>query len=170
MLDKFNRYECDEDTGIDLLYKGKSLKHVEFTETDDIKLYNKKCNEFDLESLKILSENDFDRINTYLIPKHFEQLDVEDYVRKLIPTSTAEIHGLPVNPVDRVEMELAEYKARNLYPVLRVLIYIIDTMRKNNLVWGIGRGSSIASYVLYLLGVHKIDSLKYNLDIKEFLK
>jgi len=24
--------------------------------------------------------------------------------------------------------------------------------------------------VLYLLGVHKVDSYKYNLDIKEFLK
>ena len=67
-------------------------------------------------------------------------------------------------------MELTEYKARNLYPVLKVLIYIIDTMRRNNLVWGIGRGSSIASYVLFLLGVHKVNSIKYNLDIKEFLK
>ena len=67
-------------------------------------------------------------------------------------------------------MELTEFKARKLYPVLTVLIYIIDTMRKNNLVWGIGRGSSVASYVLYLIGIHKVDSLKYNLDIKEFLK
>ena len=67
-------------------------------------------------------------------------------------------------------MELTEFKTRNLFPVLKVLIYIIDTMRKNNLVWGIGRGSSVASYVLYLIGVHKVDSLKYNLDIKEFLK
>ena len=76
-----------------------------------------------------------------------------------------------VNPtIGRVEMELTEFKTRNLFPVLKVLIYIIDTMRKNNLVWGIGRGSSVASYVLYLIGVHKVDSLKYNLDIKEFLK
>ena len=65
-------------------------------------------------------------------------------------------------------MELTESN-RNLFPVLKVLIYIIDTMRKNNLVWGIGRGSSVASYVLYLIGVHKVDS-KYNLDIKEFPK
>jgi DNA polymerase III alpha subunit len=43
-------------------------------------------------------------------------------------------------------------------------------MHQNNVVWGVGRGSSVASYVLYLLGVHKIDSLKYNLDIHEFLK
>jgi len=34
----------------------------------------------------------------------------------------------------------------------------------------VGRGSSVASYCLYLLGVHKINSLKFDLDIKEFLK
>jgi DNA polymerase III alpha subunit len=67
-------------------------------------------------------------------------------------------------------MELTEFETRNLFPVLRILIYIIETMRKHKLVWGVGRGSSVASYVLYLLGVHKIDSLKYNLDINEFLK
>tara|TARA_B000000609_G_scaffold158341_1_gene155963 strand:- start:6495 stop:6986 length:492 start_codon:yes stop_codon:yes gene_type:complete len=163
MLDKFNRYECDEETGINLLYKGKSLKHVEFKESNDIDLYNKNCSEFDIESLQILSENDFDRINTYLIPEHYKSLDVEEYVRKLVSDGDSDQIG-------RVEMELTEFKTRNLFPVLKVLIYIIDTMRKNNLVWGIGRGSSVASYVLYLIGVHKVDSLKYNLDIKEFLK
>ena len=167
MLDKFNRYECDEETGINLLYKGKSLKHVEFKESNDIDLYNKNCSEFDIESLQILSENDFDRINTYLIPEHYKSLDVEEYVRKLVPTS----NGVGSNPATvRVEMELTEFEARNLFPVLRILIYIIETMRKHELVWGVGRGSSVASYVLYLLGVHKVDSLKYNLDIKEFLK
>ena len=43
-------------------------------------------------------------------------------------------------------------------------------MRKNNIVWGVGRGSSVSSYVLFLMGVHKVDSMKYNLDIKDFLK
>ena len=43
-------------------------------------------------------------------------------------------------------------------------------MKQNNLIWGVGRGSSVASYVLYLLGVHRIDSLHYNLDIAEFLR
>jgi DNA polymerase III alpha subunit len=62
------------------------------------------------------------------------------------------------------------FRARNLFPVLQLLIYIVDTMRKHNIVWGVGRGSSVASYCLYLIGVHKIDSLKYNLNIREFLK
>ena len=49
MLDKSNRYECDEETGINLLYKGK-LKHVESKESNDIDSYNKNCSEFDIES------------------------------------------------------------------------------------------------------------------------
>jgi DNA polymerase III alpha subunit len=70
----------------------------------------------------------------------------------------------------RVDMELALYKARNLYSILQLMIYIVDMMRKNSLVWGVGRGSSVASYVLFLIGIHKIDSIKYNLIIEEFLK
>jgi DNA polymerase III alpha subunit len=48
--------------------------------------------------------------------------------------------------------------------------YLVDTLRKNKIIWGVGRGSSVASYVLYLIGVHKVDSIKYNLPIEEFFK
>ena len=57
-----------------------------------------------------------------------------------------------------------------MYPVLRFLVYFTDTLRDKNIVWGVGRGSSVASYVLYLIGVHRINSIRYNLDITEFLK
>ena len=43
-------------------------------------------------------------------------------------------------------------------------------MQENNLIWGVGRGSSVASYVLYKLGVHRIDSIFYDLDPGEFLR
>ena len=32
-------------------------------------------------------------------------------------------------------------------------------MRENNIVWGVGRGSPVASYVLFLIGVHRINSI-----------
>jgi DNA polymerase III alpha subunit len=48
--------------------------------------------------------------------------------------------------------------------------YVVDTLRANNVVWGVGRGSSVASYVLFIIGVHKIDSVKYDLDWREFLR
>ena len=96
-------------------------------------------------------------------------VDVEEYINGLVKSKSGD-SDISVKAKARVEMELTMFEERKLFPVIQILIYIIDTMRKHKLVWGVGRGSSVASYVLYLLGVHKINSLKYNLDIKEFLK
>ena len=71
---------------------------------------------------------------------------------------------------DRVSQELELYIKHGIYDVLHVMKYIVDTLRANNIVWGVGRGSSVASYVLYLIGIHKIDSIKYNIPIEEFFK
>ena len=72
--------------------------------------------------------------------------------------------------IARLETELEMFKDRGLFPVLQLMIYIVDTMRKHKLVWGVGRGSSVSSYLLYILGVHKVNSHKYRLDITELLK
>ena len=72
--------------------------------------------------------------------------------------------------LQRVGSELLLYQERDMFDLLRFLVYMVDTMRNNSIVWGVGRGSSVASYVLYLIGVHKIDSLYYDLDIAEFLR
>lgn len=71
---------------------------------------------------------------------------------------------------DRVSLELELFIKHGIYDVLHVMKYIVDTLRENNIVWGVGRGSSVASYVLFLIGVHKIDSIKYKLPIEEFFK
>ena len=170
-LDKFSRSQNCENTGIDLLYKGRTLDDIDFIATDDINYYNNKCSELEINPLQLLANMGID-VDTYhasmqsqwMIPEHYKEIDIDQYV----------VHKLPPEPtqeqINRVVEELELYRSRNLYPILRALIYIIDTMRKHDIVWGVGRGSSVASYVLYLLGIHKVDSLKYNLDIKEFLK
>jgi hypothetical protein len=95
------------------------------------------------------------------MPDEYKNLDIAQYVLDLCK-SEAELQ--------RVGHELLLYQERNLFDLLRYLKYFVDTMRLNNIVWGLGRGSSVASYVLYLIGVHKIDSLYYDLPIEEFLK
>jgi len=164
MLDKHNRYNSDENDGMEMLYKGIQLSNAEFTNTSDTLKFQEFADDLDINLLKILGESDFDRINTYNIPEHYRSLDVREYVSKLVSRDS----DLSVNA--RVDMELTMFEERKLFPVIQILIYIIETMRKHKLVWGVGRGSSVASYVLFLIGVHKINSLKYNLDIKEFLK
>jgi DNA polymerase-3 subunit alpha len=71
---------------------------------------------------------------------------------------------------DRVSQELDLYTKHGMLDLLYVMQYIVDTLRQNNIVWGVGRGSSVASYVLFLIGVHKIDPIKYELPIDEFFK
>ena len=147
---------CTEDQGIELLYRGKSLYNIPF---DDVEKFNSMCEQLDIEQLV----NKVDYSKEFNIPQHYKQIDVDQYVRNLARNVT-------LDGQKRVEMELELFRTRKLFPILQLLIYIVDTMRKHNLVWGVGRGSSVASYCLYLIGVHKIDSVKYNLDIREFLK
>jgi DNA polymerase III alpha subunit len=71
---------------------------------------------------------------------------------------------------DRVTQELELFIKNDMYDVLHCMKYIVDTLRENNVVWGVGRGSSVASYVLHIIGVHKIDSIKYKIPIEEFFK
>jgi len=105
----------------------------------------------------------FDQNNrlNWFMPLEYKQFDIEDYVL-----------GLCKSPEEkqRVDYELKLYKSHAMMDVLQFLKYMVDTLRKNNIVWGVGRGSSVASYVLYLLGVHKVNSIKYNLDPTEFLR
>jgi DNA polymerase III alpha subunit len=96
----------------------------------------------------------------WFIPEEYKTLDIEKYL----------IDQCPTENIDRLNTELRLYHKYNMIPVLKTMKYIVDTLRKNNIVWGVGRGSSVASYVLYLIGVHKIDSVKYNLPIDEFFK
>jgi DNA polymerase III alpha subunit len=95
------------------------------------------------------------------MPKEYCQLDI-----------AAHILGLCNSQVElqRVGEELLLYQERNLFDLLQYLKYLVDVMTENKIIWGVGRGSSVASYVLYKLGVHRIDSLYYNLDPHEFLR
>jgi len=95
------------------------------------------------------------------MPKEYSQLDIAVHVLGLC-NSEAELQ--------RCGQELLLYQERGLFDLLKYLKYLVDVMRTNNVIWGVGRGSSVASYVLYKLGVHRIDSLHYNLDPHEFLR
>lgn len=95
------------------------------------------------------------------MPQEYKDLDIAQWVLERCETDVQR---------QRVGEELLLYLDRDLFPLLQYLKYLVDTMRSNNIVWGVGRGSSVASYVLFLIGIHKIDSIFYDLDIKDFLR
>lgn len=149
--------KCDTDTGIEMLYRGRGLHGVAFV-PEVVSEFNQFADMLDLENITA----DIEYSKQFNIPQHYLELDVEKYIRNLTPVC--------VQAQLRVEQELEMFRTRNLFPVLQLMIYIVDTLRKHDQVWGVGRGSSVASYCLYLIGVHKIDSIRYDLDIREFLK
>ena len=109
------------------------------------------------------SIEEFDRRlqQTWHMPDQYKQLDIAQHVLDLC-TTDAELQ--------RCGHELLLYQERDLFNLLRFLKYLVDTMSEHHVIWGVGRGSSVASYVLYKLGGHRINSMFYELDVEEFLR
>ena len=99
--------------------------------------------------------------SNWLMPEQYKTMDIAQYVLNQCQ-GEAELQ--------RAGKELLLFQERDMFVLLRYLKYLVDTMRENNILWGVGRGSSVASFVLFLLGIHRINSLYYDLSIDEFLK
>lgn len=97
----------------------------------------------------------------WFIPEEYRTMDILDWLYQRCPAPDVR---------ERVVEELRLFAKHDMIPVLKTMKYVVDTLRANNVVWGVGRGSSVASYVLHIIGVHKIDSIKYNIPIEEFFK
>lgn len=110
-----------------------------------------------------LSQKVFDQVQqqNWHMPDQYRQLDIAEHVLSLC-NSEAELQ--------RCGHELLLYQERGLFDLLRFLTYLVEVMRENHVIWGVGRGSSVSSYVLYKLGIHRIDSMFYDLDVEEFLR
>lgn len=154
----------------DLIYQTPDLDVTKFL-VDDPDEYNRSIRLLysDLDSLKPYLAcdwgdiADFDALqqSRWRMPERYKHLDIAKWIIEQCQTD---------EELQRVGQELLLYQERNLFNLLKYLKYLVDTLREHKIVWGVGRGSSVSSYVLYLIGVHKINSLYYDLDIEEFLK
>lgn len=106
---------------------------------------------------------DYDNVRQqeWFMPPSYKNLDIAEHVLSLCHTQ---------EQLQRAGQELLMFQERGLFDLLRYLKYLVDVMRDHQVIWGVGRGSSVASYVLFLLGVHRVDSMFYDLDPAEFLR
>ena len=155
---------------VDMIYSGHIDKcHVVLCdESDDVDRFNDAMSEQGLPTLQKyipldVDEKTFDGVcqGEWFMPEEYKTLNVHNYIFTKCTTQ---------EETTRCIEELAEFDGRGMMPLLQYMIYLVDFMRENNIVWGVGRGSSVASYVLYLIGVHRIDSIQYGLDWREFLR
>jgi DNA polymerase III alpha subunit len=163
-----NEIVVDENDLVEMFLQDIKPNMVTMATAHAIDQYNHFCDLFLLSS-KIdveLAATDKDKYNAALIdnwyiPENYKSIDARRWILNRPMTHEER---------ERVMAELQEFRDRGMMPLLNFLLYMVDTMRENNIVWGVGRGSSVASYVLYLIGVHRINSIKYNLDYKEFFR
>ena len=153
---KFGEIVYDIEDVVDLMMKGQPTTGITVDST--VQLQNTHS-ETDIS----MSVDEYDMMNqrNWLMPEEYQQLDIAQHVIDLCKTQPE---------IQRAGEELLMFQERNLFNLLKYLKYLVDTMRDNNIIWGVGRGSSVASYVLYLLGVHRINSMYYDLDPSEFLR
>lgn len=168
LLDKYSRQILSEEQACAMLYSDPTLDVANLC-LEDVTKFNNASKKLHLNTILTQLDDlgiDVDEYhkrnqNNWHMPEKYKQLDIAEYLLKLCRTDAE---------LQRVGTELLLYQERNMFDLLRFLVYIVDVMREQDIVWGVGRGSSVASYVLYLIGVHKIDSLYYDLDIAEFLR
>lgn len=168
----FGELVFSENDVCDLLMQGRtidSLKNVVVDSTvnlEDLALQIDRPNSlltwtFPYNSDTSVPEFHLTKQMSWHMPQEYKDMDIAEYILSLCD-SEAELQ--------RCGEELLLYQERNLFNLLRYLKYLVDVMAANQVIWGVGRGSSVASFILYKLGVHRINSLFYNLDVHEFLR
>ena len=151
---------------VNMIYQGHidECTQVLCDETVDIDAFNKLAQSNGLPTLSKyqkldVNQQEFDSTlqSEWFMPEEYKNLDLWNYFESIVPKSFPEYA--------RVKLELEEYERRNLFQLLRFLIFLVALMRKENIVWGVGRGSSVASYILYLIGIQLSENeLLKNID------
>lgn len=170
-IDKFGQMIFSQDDVVNLYLQGHNinvLEHLLVDHTVDLETAAHILENVpafvrydELAQQQTLQEWDHQCQANWYMPEKYKQLDIAEHVLSLCSTDVE---------LQRCGQELMLFQERNLFDLLRYLVYLVDVMRENRLIWGVGRGSSVASYVLYKLSVHKINSLYYELDPAEFLR
>ena len=157
-----------EEDAIELLYTDPNFD-ISKLYFDDTAKYSESLKELgiDLPVINAVPKREkpeiFDRANcdNWHMPDKYYQIDVLEWLLDKCQNDDEKT---------RVQMEYKLFEQKDFIKVLQFLMYFVDTLRANDIVWGVGRGSSVASFCLFLIGVHKINPLLYNLDITEFLR
>lgn len=150
----------------DFIVKGVDVSRLAVTEVNsDVKQFNK------MSPVKLDTKSECTTItNDWIIPDEYKSVDVGAYVvDKLVPKIDKD-DPLYEDRLVRLLLEIEEFEKRGFNPLLRILIYVVDVLRKKQIVWGVGRGSSCASYLLYLIGVHCVDPVRFEIPLVEFFR
>lgn len=146
-----------------------STTRVRVTEiTPKIKQYNKVAD--NEKQIRLPSKQDF-KVSSIVssLPIEYQNVDIET---KIATLAIADAKGKSDGEkrLTTAKDELQWFIEHDKLSILRTLFYVVEQLTAKQVPWGVGRGSSVNSYILYLLGVHDIDPIRYNLNWHEFIR
>lgn len=150
----------DPYTFAEMMWEGKDTSKFHMMETESSLYYDLRNNthkSVDIDQNPAISG---------VVRFHTEE-DIEELLDRIY--SSSRLKGTEEED-KRIEMEVDYFiRSGNILFVL----WTSDTINKfkeDGVIWGVGRGSSCASYVLYLLDVHCVDSIAYDIPFRELSK
>ncbi len=171
IVDDYGRVVLTADEMVALLYEGRELTNDILGEaSEEIRRYNEFCRindklEYRIPVSESLSESPEHeharRKDSWFLPLSYAERDIWPLLESKCSNEAEKA---------RLSQERTEYEKRGLLPLLRLMMYLVDEFRHRKIVWGVGRGSSVASFTLYLIGIIKINPMRYGLEIGDFLK
>lgn len=140
-------------------------------ENEEIQLLNEQVDTADM--VKVLCEEPINVDLTWQLPKEYAQLDLAEYLMNAFFNQELQDRLKYTQTqtdiaIVRIANELEQIEIRHMSQFMRTIIFILDEFKRNNIVWGVGRGSSCASYLLFLIGLHVVDCVIFEVPMEEF--
>jgi len=135
----------------------------------DIVEFNRMCSPDN--RIKIKKELD-EMSRDWVIPDDIKSINLKKHLNMLLLEELESGNFSDdecIERAERLDYEYTELINAGLSDLIYTILYVINRFEDNNVVWGVGRGSSTSSYLLYILGIHDVDSVEYDLDFSEFL-
>lgn len=157
---------CNDGALLEILYSGQDFSGVfcDNPENQSEWDHSNKINDTDYSTPVFADGPQYTKIDWYQYwrtPESYVNIDLLEWCLNCCKTEEES---------DRVRLEISEFEKRNMIPIMKHLIYCVDTWRSNDIFWGVGRGSSVCSYVLYLIGINRINPLQFKLNLSEWLR
>lgn len=157
----------DVDTIAAMLLNGDPIEDIFCIEYDnEVDNYNK------LSKHKLDVKYGNSEINSeWNIPNNYKNINLQEYVLNIFKNKNLNYDTETLSKAEsRIQSELVLVNQTKLTGLFLCIIYLLDVFKEHNILWGVGRGSSCASYILYLLDLHCVDPVIYDISENEFFK
>jgi DNA polymerase III alpha subunit len=107
------------------------------------------------------------RPQQYILPARFLNLDLRQHV---LEKYNEHLNGASPKEIElhRIDAELEEISNRNIENLFKTIIFVVESFRRQGIVFGVGRGSSCACFILFLIGLNLVNPMVYNIPLDEF--